>query len=508
MVNANNKQSNGLISNAFGVAKKFSSTGLDLLNHVAPDSVTKALKPSNSDQVIDGSAKTKSAFSAKKYDNPQQMLREHLPNVSRQLLGRRFNTVNNVAHFVSPDLTEKVSNYFYDRLNQFSNQTSSVDAILNEAGAKDLEELTQDVDRSKRISQALGEQNKWIATVQGAVSGASGMLGTAIDIPASLLMALRTIYQVGRSYGFDLSKEDDQEIVQHIFRQIDLSLIAEKQTLLLGLKALSNTLKTHDISQLQAMLGSDNDVSAIKQWLSRHEGEAKWEWMNHLPKISILEQLTRLTPLASAGIGAVYSHRFVDDVNQKAQDVFSHARQYLLQHQDTSLSPYSAYEKAMSLLEQAAPKLLEKNDAEEVAPAPDKPVLDKEITLEGNDHITQVKLVKKQQQDLSPEDAEVKEDEKVREGLDKLTDQLVEPVADKHMQQPAIPKDAFDADAALDEELGLPSENTESIETVTTAENIDAAEQKDQAVEAEQPQATEKAEDVTKNSAKKSKNKQ
>ncbi|MCP5775832.1 hypothetical protein NL389_39000, partial [Klebsiella pneumoniae] len=80
----------------------------------------------------------------------------------------------NVAHFVSPDLTEKVSNYFYERLNQFSNQTSSVDAILSEAGAKDLEELTQDVDRSKRISQALGEQNKWIATVQGAVSGASG----------------------------------------------------------------------------------------------------------------------------------------------------------------------------------------------------------------------------------------------------------------------------------------------------------------------------------------------
>ena len=66
--------------------------------------------------------------------------------------GNRFNTVNNVAHFVAPDLTEKVSNYFYERLNQFSNQTSSVDAILDEAGVKDLEELTQDVDRSKRIS--------------------------------------------------------------------------------------------------------------------------------------------------------------------------------------------------------------------------------------------------------------------------------------------------------------------------------------------------------------------
>ncbi|MCO8062657.1 EcsC family protein [Acinetobacter lwoffii] len=493
MVNANNKQSNGLISNAFGVAKKFSSTGLDLLNHVAPDSVTKALKPSNSDQVIDGSAKTKSAFSAKKYDNPQQMLREHLPNVSRQLLGRRFNTVNNVAHFVSPDLTEKVSNYFYDRLNQFSNQTSSVDAILNEAGAKDLEELTQDVDRSKRISQALGEQNKWIATVQGAVSGASGMLGTAIDIPASLLMALRTIYQVGRSYGFDLSKEDDQEIVQHIFRQIDLSLIAEKQTLLLGLKALSNTLKTHDISQLQAMLGSDNDMSAIKQWLSRHEGEAKWEWINHLPKISILERLTKLTPLASAGIGAVYSHRFVEDVNQKAQEAFSHARQYLIQHQDSQLSPYAAYEKAVSLLQQATPKLLN-GASHEVEPAKDNLIMDKDIAIEGNNTITQVKLVKKEQNDLSSEEAEVKKDEKVSEGLEALNDELVEPAADKQSQQPALTKTSFDPEI----EAELHPEAADEAEAATETSQQGAEDQENSETESE-------AQDVSKKAGKNSK---
>jgi len=494
MVNANNKQSNGLISNAFGVAKKFSSTGLDLLNHVAPDSVTKALKPSNSDQVIDGSAKTKSAFSAKKYDNPQQMLREHLPNVSRQLLGRRFNTVNNVAHFVSPDLTEKVSNYFYDRLNQFSNQTSSVDAILNEAGAKDLEELTQDVDRSKRISQALGEQNKWIATVQGAVSGASGMLGTAIDIPASLLMALRTIYQVGRSYGFDLSKEDDQEIVQHIFRQIDLSLIAEKQTLLLGLKALSNTLKTHDISQLQAMLGSDNDVSAIKQWLSRHEGEAKWEWMNQLPKISILERLTKLTPLASAGIGAVYSHRFVEDVNQKAQEAFSHARQYLVQHQDSQLSPYAAYEKAVSLLQQATPKLLN-GASHDVEPAKDKPIMDKDIAIEGNNTITQVKLVKKEQNDLSSEEAEVKKDEKVSEGLEALNDELVEPAVDKQSQQPALTKTSFDPE--IEAELHPEAADEAEAATETSQQGVD--DQENSKTESEAQDVTKK---VSKNSKK------
>jgi len=319
------------------------------------------------------------------------------------------------------------------------------------------------------------------------------MLGTAIDIPASLLMALRTIYQVGRSYGFDLSKEDDQEIVQHIFRQIDLSLIAEKQTLLLGLKALSNTLKTHDISQLQAMLGSDNDVSAIKQWLSRHEGEAKWEWMNHLPKISILERLTKLTPLASAGIGAVYSHRFVEDVNQKAQEAFSHARQYLIQHQDSQLSPYAAYEKAVSLLQQATPKLLN-GASHDVEPAKDKPIMDKDIAIEGNNTITQVKLVKKEQNDLSSEEAEVKKDEKVSEGLEALNDELVEPTADKQSQQPALSKTSFDPEI----EAELHPEAADEAEAATETSQQGAEDQENSETKSE-------AQDVTKKAGKNSK---
>ena len=56
----------------------------------------------------------------------------------------------------------------------------------------------------------------------------------------------------------------------------------------------------------------------------------------------------------------------------------------------------------------------------------DKPILDKEIPIEGNQTIKQVKLVKKDQESLSPEEAEVKKDEKVSEGLDELTDKLVE----------------------------------------------------------------------------------
>ncbi len=101
---------------------------------------------------------------------------------------------------------------------------------------------------SKRISQALCEQNKIIAILQGALTGATGFVGSTVDVPASLVMYVTYDLPVGRSYGFDLSKESDQDIVQFIFKQIDLGLIAEKQTLSMARKAISSTLQTHDVS--------------------------------------------------------------------------------------------------------------------------------------------------------------------------------------------------------------------------------------------------------------------
>ncbi len=462
MANTNNKQSKGLISGAFGVAKKFSTTGLDLLSHVAPDSVSKINSALNVNEAIEGAVQTKTPFSTKQYNDPQQMLKEHLPSVTRQLLGRHYNKVNNVAHFVSPQLSDKISEYFFDHLNQFSNDMSSVDAVLDEGGVRDLEELTKDVDRSQRIAQALGEQNKWIASIQGAVSGATGLVGTAVDIPASLMLALRTIYQVGRSYGFDLTKQEDQDIVQHIFKQIDLGLIAEKQALILGLKALSNTVKTHDISQLQSLLGSSNDTELLKKFFGREDLQEKWQWLNNMPKISILEQLTKLTPIASAGVGVVYSRRFVEDVNAKAQEIFSNARQYVLQHGDDGVSILAAYEKSIALLKQAAPQLLDTSEKALDQSAPNEThelILDQEIPMAGNSNISQVKLVKKSAAEVNDEtDADVEQEQSVGKGLDALAEKLVEPVLDKQTQQPALSATTASESFDLEDEAEIQNE--------------------------------------------------
>ena len=417
MANSYKKQSSGLISNAFGVAKKLTESGVDLISTVAPGSVAKLNQSPKDDEFIEGKVKESQGMEQKKYDNPQQMIREHFPKVTQQLLGRHFNKVNNVAHFISPDLNHKIADYFFDKLDDFASSVSSVDHVLKEVGAKSLEELANDPSRATRISQALANQNKLIAALQGAVTGASGIIGTAIDIPSSLTLTLRAIYQTGRAHGFELNRESEQGIVEYIFRQVDLATLAEKQTLLVGLRTLSNVIETQNVQQLQSLLGSSNDFSAIQNLLSNADGTYKWSWLNSAPKISIL---AKLAPLAGAGIGAVYSWKLIEDANSKAEAIFSQAQQYRLQHPDEQIDIIAAYEKSQALFEQASPVLLKAPENETVKQSAKQEIEFDQVQTEPSDNqvITEVRIEHKPE-----EKAEV---ESVSEGLKKLAETHVE----------------------------------------------------------------------------------
>ena len=274
MTKSNNK-SRGLLSQTLGLAKKIGETGFELLHHAAPKTVTTLSNQPDQRTVIEGFAE-KSGYRQKKYDHPQQMMREHVPQVSRQLFGRHYQRINNVTSFISPQLNDKMSDYFFDKLNDFVSNASSVDHVLKEVGARNLEELKTDVARSERISQALANQNKVLAVLQGSLTGISGVIGAALDVPTSLALALRMVYQTGRAHGFELEKNEEQDVVQYIFKQIDLGSVAEKQALLVAVRTLSQVLQNHNVQQLQQFLGSDNSADPLKKWLSNEDGSLKW----------------------------------------------------------------------------------------------------------------------------------------------------------------------------------------------------------------------------------------
>ncbi|KXZ63777.1 EcsC family protein [Acinetobacter venetianus] len=439
MAKSKNKQTSGLFAQAFGVAKKLSSELQKL--QVAP--TTSGAELANASQIVEGKARFKSPFEVESYESPQHMLRQQLPKLSHQLLGRHYGRVNNVATFVSPDLGEKVSDYLFQWLNEFSSNSSLTEKILEEAGVKDIAELTRDTGRSQRLSQALIEQNKLLAAAQGLVTGATGVWGAAVDIPASIVLALRTIYQTGRSHGFDLSEDADQEIVAFVFKEIDLGLVAEKQTLLLALKALKSMLETHDLQQFQQLMGSNNDIELIKKWLVDEEGQFKWGWLNHIPQVSVIG---RLTPVAGAALGGFYSWKLLEDVGHKSQSIFGAARFYLNEHPDENISPLEAYLKAEALLKKVSPRLL---NAENVNNASQSNT--------QNEVITQVEVQVKTQS--TSEESKLDE---VELGIEQLAEKHV--VEHEHTEQQSALKDAEEQEALTEKAELVAEQKTIDIE--------------------------------------------
>lgn len=421
MANSNNKQTRGIISKALGVAKMLSSSGADIANYVAPGSISKLTSSTEPSRIIEVKQNENNMSESNKFENPQQLMRNHVPKVTQQLFGRHYSKINNVASFIAPDINNKISDYFFEKLNTFVSDLSSVDHVLKEVGAQSLDELKGDVGRSNRISQALANQNKIIAAIQGAVSGATGVIGTAVDIPFSLALTLRSIYQEGRAHGYELSQQHEQNVVEYVFRQLDLASIAEKQTLLMAIRTLSNVLETQNTQQLQSLLGSSNDGELLKKWLSQEDGSFKWNWLNHIPQISIL---SKLAPLAGAGVGAVYSWKLIDEAHLKAREIFSSAQQYQLQHPDEKINVLDAYEKSVSLTSQASPLLLKQNNLDE-AKELDKPLLDAEHSVVvdeaalSNDAISQIKI------ELKDSEAESNQTS-VSEGIEQLAKTHVE----------------------------------------------------------------------------------
>ena len=121
--------------------------------------------------------------------------------------------------------------------------------------------------------------------------------------------------------------------------------------------------------------------------------------------------------------------------------------------------------------------------------------MDKDIAIEGNNTITQVKLVKKEQNDLSSEEAEVKKDEKVSEGPEALNDELVEPAVDKQSQQPALTKTSFDPE--IEAEMHPEAADEAEAATETSQQGVD--DQENSKTESEAQDVTKK---VSKNSKK------
>ncbi len=448
-------------------SKSLSDISQNLMKQLAKNSVSRLTQTPEQQSVInmktdinnEAQALTKSTS-----NNASQLFRQQLPGLTRQLLGKRFKTVNKLANMVMPTGTfDKASDQILELLADFASTVSNVNDILEEAGVDSLAELEKDTGRSGRLARALGEKNRYIGMAQGAISGATGVVGAASDIPLSMILIFRTVYLTGRSYGFELDKPQDRHLIFDALSNADLTLIAEKQAILLGLRSLSTMLDTGNLQSLQTMLGSNHDVDPLIKFLSDENGQLKWRLS---PSI-----INKITPLVGGAVGAIYNARLLKEVSESASQVFEQARQQALGNGSNQQSGQQATNADDKLVNAVAAKGKEAQATQQDA---------KEAILQ-NDDIKKVEISTRSEHDAKSDDA-TSTDEKIHQQLGVLADEVIagqdkdsnqiasnektKPASDKKAQKASSSDKAKTASIAKDAEQTEPAVHNDDIEKV------------------------------------------
>ncbi|WP_144594148.1 EcsC family protein [Priestia flexa] len=96
-----------------------------------------------------------------------------------------------------------------------------------------------------KISDPLAEDvHKWaigFGITEGGTTGIFGLPGAAVDIPAIITLAIRTIHKIGICYGYECKSEEDKKFALGILSASGANSMEEKNIALGMLKSLETT---------------------------------------------------------------------------------------------------------------------------------------------------------------------------------------------------------------------------------------------------------------------------
>ncbi|MDC0358049.1 EcsC family protein [Oligoflexia bacterium] len=154
---------------------------------------------------------------------------------------------------------------------------------------------------------------------EGGATGALGLMGLAADIPALLTLSLRSIQQVGRSYGYDMQAWEEREYAMHILRVGSASSFKSKMEFLVSLKHVEQVLVKVSVEKMGAALaqkeiGRYSLLGVVTQFAEKLGV--------HLTRRKALQ----MVPIIGAVVGASFNAVFVNDVGQAAYMLYRRRR--------------------------------------------------------------------------------------------------------------------------------------------------------------------------------------
>jgi uncharacterized protein (DUF697 family) len=195
-------------------------------------------------------------------------------------------------------------------------QTLSEHRVLREAGVHSFDDLKRlELEALDALARSFHRWAVGYAVVEGGAAGAVGLPGIAIDIPAFVALALRTVRGIGACYGYVSDLATEREFVLGILSAAGANSMAEKTSALLFLRQLQVTLlqktfKAMGVKAAEQVMGREAAIIAIRN-LARQLGV-------NLTKRKMLQAI----PAVGGIIGAAVNGTFIDDIAWAARRTY------------------------------------------------------------------------------------------------------------------------------------------------------------------------------------------
>ncbi len=166
------------------------------------------------------------------------------------------------------------------------------------------------------ISEKFISENRRYATLSGVGTGMVGWPGLIADLPTLFMISIRTIYQIGLCYGYEMSSESpekqefEMEFVMRIFKTATASSVAEKQ------KALAE-LKDFEISHQEVFQSVGGDFTS-KQVSKNAANFLSQRLIKEIVEQTISKKAAGLVPGIGAIFNAGFNYVYLKDVGETA----------------------------------------------------------------------------------------------------------------------------------------------------------------------------------------------
>ena len=204
----------------------------------------------------------------------------------------------------------------FDTANFLANEITDTRDITKAAAVNQISDLkNKDFKLSDELANSIHNWAIGLAVAQGGAAGAAGIIGLALDIPAIIMLALRSIHKIGLCYGYECHSEMDKNFALGILSASSANSMSEKIEALATLRSIEVTIskqKRKAMAEKAAgrQLSKEGGIIAIKN-LAKQLGI-------NLTKRKAMQAV----PVIGAAIGASVNGWYLKDVGWAARRAF------------------------------------------------------------------------------------------------------------------------------------------------------------------------------------------